>query len=162
MESSYQWAASGRHISMCGICFASRHLTAPSRYKNNIQSSIVGRQNPLSVAFRMSVWRGRNIEIFQYCIEWRQRSYWIQNGNEYLPACQTYCTHTYVLARKSSQLTGIKNRHTTSDVIAIITNRSVNACNRETTNDIMSFIFLLWEYWDASNGFSRFLLLLFY
>lgn len=45
-----------------------------------------------------------------------------------LPACQTYCTHTYVLAKKKSQLTGIKNRHTKSDVIAMHTNSIVNAC----------------------------------
>lgn len=46
-----------------------------------------------------------------------------------LPACQTYCTQTYVLAKKNSQLTGIKNRHTKSDVIAMQINSIENACN---------------------------------
>lgn len=51
-----------------------------------------------------------------------------------LPACQTYCTHTYVLAKKKSQLTGIKNRHTKSDVIAMHTKSIVNACVQKNRN----------------------------
>lgn len=44
-----------------------------------------------------------------------------------LPVCHTYCTHTYVLAANNNQLTGIKNKHTKSDVIAMHTNKTENA-----------------------------------
>lgn len=47
-----------------------------------------------------------------------------------LPVCHTYWTHTYVLAAKKSQWTGIKNKQTKSEVIAMHTKRTENACKQ--------------------------------
>lgn len=44
-----------------------------------------------------------------------------------LPVCHTYCTHTYVLAAKNNQCTGMKNRQIMSEVTAIQTNITENA-----------------------------------
>lgn len=51
----------------------------------------------------------------------------MKNISKFSPVCQTYCTQTYVLAAKNNQWTGIKNKHTRSDVIAMHTNSTENA-----------------------------------
>lgn len=145
---SYQWAANGLHKSTCGMDLSSRHRMAPSKYKNNAHNSIVGKQNPLSATYenRDKQWIKENPQLHTRPNEWNEftalQQIWLifkTKSSKFrkkqcgihcvLPACQTYCTHTYVLARKKSQLTGIKNRHTKSDVIAMHTKSIVNACN---------------------------------
>lgn len=55
----------------------------------------------------------------------------------WLPVCQTYCTHTYVLAAKKSHCTGINRKHTTSDVTAMQTKKTEKACQKRN-NIIMT------------------------
>lgn len=43
------------------------------------------------------------------------------------PVCQTYWTHTYVLAAKNSHWTGMKRRQMMSDVNATHTKKTENA-----------------------------------
>lgn len=58
-----------------------------------------------------------------------------------LPVCQTYCTHTYVLAAKNSHCTGMNSRHIISDVNATHTKNTEKACNtqRDTSDHHMCY-----------------------
>lgn len=47
-----------------------------------------------------------------------------------VPVCQTYCTHTYVLAAKNSHCTGMKRRQMMSEVNATHTKNTEKACWR--------------------------------
>lgn len=40
-----------------------------------------------------------------------------------LSVCHTYCTHTYVLAAKNNQCTGMKKKHSMSEVSAMHTKK---------------------------------------
>ena len=56
----------------------------------------------------------------------------------YLPVCPTKCCHTYVLAAKKSQCTGMKSKQIMSDVKAMNIKTTENACNQ--TDNMHSFI----------------------
>ncbi len=68
-----------------------------------------------------------------------ENMWYTMNNMWLLPVCQTYCTHTYVLAAKNSHCTGMNSRHIISDVNATHTKNTEKACNtqRDTSDHHM-------------------------
>lgn len=91
--------------------------------------------------------------FFQYFVQYKYRNIhvtcsFLKSKNIYwLPVCQTYCTHTYVLAAKKSHCTGINRKHTTSDVTAMQTKKTEKACQKR--NNIIMTLYWFRKHWQG-------------